>query len=88
MYQTLIHLFRRNKITNFSEALERLKEGARVQRTEWNGKGMHIELQEVTPLSKMTLPYIYMKTADDKNVPWSASQTDIFANDWQIVEGE
>lgn len=28
------------------------------------------------------LPYITMKTADDKIVPWLASQTDILAEDW------
>lgn len=32
------------------------------------------------------LPYIAMKTADNKLVPWLASQTDILADDWQIVE--
>ena len=29
---------------------------------------------------------IYMKTADNKLVPWLASQTDVLAEDWQIVE--
>ena len=33
----------------------------------------------------MTLPYIYMKTADDNLVPWLASQTDILAQDWIMV---
>ena len=33
----------------------------------------------------MTLPYIYMKTADDNLVPWLASQTDMLAEDWKIV---
>lgn len=28
------------------------------------------------------LPFIAMKTADDKVVPWLASQTDILAEDW------
>lgn len=28
------------------------------------------------------LPYITMKTADNKIVPWPASQTDILADDW------
>lgn len=31
------------------------------------------------------LPWIGMKTADDKFVPWLASQTDILAEDWEIV---
>jgi len=28
------------------------------------------------------LPWIGMKTADDKFVPWLASQTDLLAEDW------
>ena len=32
------------------------------------------------------LPWIGMKTADNKFVPWLASQTDMLAEDWQIVE--
>lgn len=31
------------------------------------------------------LPWIGMKTADDGFVPWLASQTDILAEDWEIV---
>ncbi len=31
------------------------------------------------------LPYITMKTADDKIVPWLASQTDLLANDWEVL---
>lgn len=32
------------------------------------------------------LPWIGMKTADNKFVPWLASQTDMLAEDWQVVE--
>lgn len=32
------------------------------------------------------LPWIGMKTADDKFVPWLCSQTDMLAEDWEIVE--
>jgi hypothetical protein len=31
------------------------------------------------------LPWICMKTADNKIVPWLASQTDVLADDWCIV---
>ena len=31
------------------------------------------------------LPFIAMKTADDKVVPWLASQTDILASDWCLA---
>ncbi len=31
------------------------------------------------------LPYITMKTADGKIVPWLASQTDVLADDWMVA---
>jgi len=61
--------------------------GTRVQRLGWNGKDMYLELQVPDEHSKMTLPYIYMKTVDDQFVPWLCSQTDLLAEDWVIVYG-
>jgi len=68
----------------FSDALNSLKLGSRIARSGWNGKGMWLELQTPTETSKMTLPYIFMKTACNNLVPWLASQTDILAEDWTI----
>lgn len=70
---------------SFSDALQMLKEGCRVQREGWNGKGMWLELQKPDEHSKMTLPYIYMSTVTGDLVPWLASQTDILAEDWALV---
>lgn len=70
---------------NFSEALSLLKSGSCVARSGWNGNNMFLELQTPTETSKMTLPYIYMKTACNNLVPWLASQTDLLAEDWQII---
>jgi len=70
---------------DFGQALNALKTGCAVSRQGWNGKGMWLRLQRPDEHSKMTLPYIYMKTADDKLVPWLASQTDLLAEDWWIV---
>ena len=47
---------------------------------------MHLELQRPDAHSKMTLPYIFMYTAQGDNVPWLASQTDMLAEDWIIVD--
>jgi hypothetical protein len=71
---------------SFGWALDALKSGFKVARTGWNGKGMYLELQVPDAHSKMTLPYVFMKTADDNLVPWLASQTDILSEDWQIVD--
>ena len=80
---------------SFGDATAALKEGLRVAREGWNGKGMWLiyiggnEYDIDAPLRFNTTelaPYIAMKTADNKLVPWLASQTDVLAEDWQIVE--
>lgn len=71
---------------NFGQAIEALKSGKKVARKGWNGKNMHLELQRPDEHSKMTLPYIFMYTAQGDNVPWLASQTDMLAEDWVTVE--
>lgn len=70
---------------DFGWALNQLRAGHRVCRSGWNGKGMWIELQRPDEGSKMTLPYIFMKTADDHLVPWLASQSDMLADDWSLA---
>jgi hypothetical protein len=71
---------------DIGSAVENMRMGERVARPGWNGKGMWIALQKPDENSKMTLPYVYMKTADDKLVPWLCSQADLLAVDWEIVE--
>lgn len=66
----------------FGEALKHIKAGAKMTRSGWNGKGMSVELQKPDANSKMTMPYIFMNTAQGGRVPWLASQTDLLAEDW------
>ncbi|MEM6650959.1 MAG: MW1434 family type I TA system toxin [Pseudomonadota bacterium] len=73
---------------DFSTALAELKAGYAVTRSGWNGKGMWLDIQHPDENSKMTLPYIFMRTADGNNVPWLASQSDILATDWFVCEGD
>ena len=77
---------------DFQYALSALKEGLRVERAGWNGKGMWIKLQVPDEGSKNTLPYIYIEYPvghvaypNGSRVPWLASQTDLLASDWAIV---
>jgi len=67
-------------------AIEAMLRGYRVARLGWNGKNMWIALQEPDENSKMTLPYVYMKTAKDELVPWLCSQSDLLATDWITVD--
>lgn len=80
---------------DFGWALLCLKHGKAVARKGWNGKGIYIKLQTPDVNSKMTLPYIYIVTnglvtinpnAPKGTVPWLASQTDMLAEDWEVVE--
>jgi len=70
---------------NFGDALDELKDGSKVARRGWNGKGMHIELQVPDEHSKMRRPYLFMSPVDGELVPWVASQTDLLAEDWEVV---
>ena len=85
---------------NFGKALEALKAGKKVARRGWNGKGMFLYYVPANRYTALTEPakeimgedgkvaygaYIAMKTAQGNVVPWLASQTDMLAEDWEIV---
>lgn len=85
---------------DFSQALKLLKSGSRVCRGGWNGKAMWLALVNaddykidmlamkyniVAKAFPQLLPWIGIKTADNCFVPWLASQTDILAHDWMVV---
>jgi hypothetical protein len=84
----------------FGLAVEALKKGQKLARAGWNGKGMFLFLVpgSTFQVSRAPLlgiypegttinycPHIDMKTADEKVVPWLASQTDVLAEDWQVL---
>jgi len=71
---------------DFSWALQQVKQGKAIQRDGWNGKGLKVLAQFPDENSKMTLPYLYIEYLDGKRCPWLASQTDIMAEDWSVVE--
>ena len=85
---------------NFGDALQALKHGQKVAREGWNGKGMFLFLVpgSVFKVNRAPLlgiypegteinyrPHIDMKTVDGEIVPWVASQTDVLAEDWELV---
>lgn len=92
---------------DYSEALLYMKDGHRVRRAGWNGKGMWICIgdgNDANPAANFwnkhtrafaeqnggfarVLPYFIMKTADNAILMgWLASQTDMLAEDWELVE--
>jgi hypothetical protein len=83
-----------------SGALRLLKDGEKVARTGWNGKGMFLFLVPGSTfyVNRAPLlgiypegtrieyqPHIDMRTAQGTIVPWLASQSDLLAEDWVIV---
>jgi len=68
------------------EAIEVMRRGARVARKGWNGKNMWLALQVPDERSKMTEPYVYLRTAQGGLIPWPCSQADLLASDWVIVD--
>lgn len=79
----------------FGEAIEKLKEGKKVTREGWSGKGHYLQLQCPDNNSKMNMPYIYIVLnpsnsnhykLDTAMVPWNASQTDMLCEDWEIID--
>lgn len=79
---------------DFGQALTALKSGKRVSRSGWNGKGMwlilikpgnaaHASAAGTFPMQ----PCIGMKTATGDMQPgWLASQTDLLAEDWEVLD--
>lgn len=83
-----------NQALNFGDAVHMLKLGKKVARSGWNGKGMWLGLhkeggafiREECGTEITYADYIVMKTADNKLVPWLASQSDVLAEDWRVIE--
>ena len=95
----------------FGEALTHVRNGKRIARLGWNGKGMYVYLtegrsiptdewvaripsQELTEAEKklgcvIVKPHLDMKTAQNTRIiGWSATQTDMLAEDWYVVDKE
>lgn len=85
---------------NFGQVLELIKLGSKVARKGWNGKGMFIFLVQGSTFTVNRPPllgiypegtvinycsHIDMCTADGSIVPWLASQTDVLAEDWEVL---
>lgn len=76
------------KSHDFGWALTQMRDGLRVQRLGWNGKGMWIAIHNPDPgREAMTHQFIYMKTANEHLVPWLASQADMLEDDWELFDG-
>ena len=86
---------------DFGGAIRHLKAGKKVARDGWNGKGMFLFLVPSSRFQVNRPPllgiyaegteidyhaHIDMKTAQGYVIPWLASQADMLAADWTLVE--
>ena len=88
---------------NFGDAIKALKDGQKVRRAGWGGKGMWLCLMPETVIpaalvngrTAIHIPagdlhvgaYIAAWTGQDVWQPgWLASQPDMLADDWEVVE--
>ena len=73
---------------SFGEAFKEMCDGRRAHRPGWNGKGMWVATQWPPEGAKIQHPYLYLSTTSgkfSKLVPWTPSQLDLFATDWEIL---
>lgn len=88
---------------NFSEALTRMKEGLRLQREGWNGKGMFTYVVPAASYpaqrgpaqewagEKAMIPYgayVAIKSPNGEVNPWVPSQQDMMAEDWIVFNNK
>lgn len=85
---------------SFGQTIELLKEGKRLQREGWNGKNQYIELatnisyvnanKEIINVNHEAIgnKAIAFVGTSGVQLGWLASQSDMLANDWKVVEEE
>lgn len=72
----------------FEKALELIKQGKRLQRKGWNGKGMHVEMVDLFTSKNVLVnnKCLLLFNASGTFNTWIPSITDLFAEDWMLVE--
>ena len=90
--------YRPTDCMSFGLAIEAMKKGKKVARRGWNGKNQHIEL--ATRISYMTADGVFVNVEHEAignkaiafcgtsgvQMGWLASQADMLADDWEVVE--
>lgn len=69
-------------IYSFEAALEHMKEGGKVSREGWNGKGLTAFITDLS-ISGYTTQMFVLQSVSGYN-PWVPSTSDLLARDWQL----
>src|SRR6266478_6302012 len=99
---TFEEAYRKNGELNFGHVLMALNDGLRVARRGWNARGQFVfRVRGSTHIVDSRSPlagafpngtrieehaHLRIKSAQGTTAPWVASQTDLLAEDWEIVE--
>lgn len=90
----------KNNNLSFGDAINLLKQGKKLQREGWNGKGQYIELatnisyknnndeiinSEHDAIGNKAIAFV---GTSGIQLGWLASQADMLADDWEIIESE
>ena len=66
----------------FGDALERLKAGARMARRLW----IFSDTVYVKYTSADLQPYLVIQSGEHEAMPYTATDIDLFADDWEVVQ--
>ena len=99
-YKQLTNSKMKDELFDFGQAIKYLKEGKQLQRNGWNGKNQYIELAQNISYRNSKGEIINTKHEAIGNkaiafvgtsgvqMGWLASQADMLAEDWKLVEEE
>ena len=76
------------KMNGIGWAVKQMQDGQKVTRASWNAPGQWIALEPLGATLNLGIsePFVYLKNAQDRYIPWQASQGDLLAMDWEIAE--
>ena len=66
----------------FGDALERMKAGQKMTRRKWpSGDAVYVEYTAAT-----LQPYLVVRAGEREAIPYTATDVDIFSDDWEAVQ--
>lgn len=84
---------------NFGVAIEMVKQGYKIARKGWNGKGMYVYYVQASSYKACTEtamkefgemvpyePYLAIKNVKGTVSTWVPSINDVLAEDWEVIE--
>lgn len=74
----------KESIGGFSWALDQLQDGQRLYRTVWKD-WQYVAIERPNENSKMTCSFFYTSPEPGLLIPWTPSQSDLMAWDWEVV---